>query len=92
MSKSEKPVLDGKDLALRIKDFIETDLGEQYLTSLSLQYNVLHQRAEAEGLSMEQKAFLVERAAGLKTAITYLTSRAEQLDKGYYDEKKEDAA
>ena len=79
--------LDAKRLAEAIKDFTASDLGQDYLTALGLQYNGLHHAAESEDLSIEQKAMKIERAAGVKWAIDYLTSRETLLDQGYYKKK-----
>ena len=75
---------DAKHVATLINQFLETELGQLYVEQLSVHYNGLHQAAEAQGLDIEHKALLVERAAGVKFAITWLTSRDELLAQGYF--------
>jgi hypothetical protein len=82
-------VKDGKHIASLSAEFLKTELGELFVQQLSLHYNNLHQQAEEDGLSIEQKALKIERAAGVKFAITWLTSRDKLLAEGYW---KEDAS
>lgn len=76
-----------KQLAELAQAFLETDFGQYYLQVMSVQYNALHQAAESKELSIEQKALQVERAAGLKWAINWLTNQDQLLKQGYYEEK-----
>lgn len=62
-------------------DFIRSDLGQHCLTQWSNKYNELHHTAEGEGLTPAQKAAKVDRAAGLKIAIDFLTTRAADAEK-----------
>jgi len=67
--------------------FAKSEFGERFLSALSLQYNGWHQDAESEQLTSEQKAMKVERAAGVKWAIDYVTTRQMLLKtKAYEDE------
>ena len=79
-----------KALAELSHDFLQTPLGEYFLTQLSVHYNALHQAAESEELSLAQKAMKIERAAGVKFAIDWFTSRDALLAQGYF--KDEEAA
>lgn len=79
--------LEGKDLAIEAKAFTESRFGQVLLKQLSLHYNALHQEAESEGLTVEQKVMKIERAAGAKWAIDYIMTRVKSLDEGYYDKK-----
>ena len=72
------------------KAFLASPFGKQYIAALGMQYNGLHQDAEREDLSPSQKAMKVERAAGVKFAISYLEERARYKD--IEDEKKKAAA
>ena len=63
----------------RVKAFLVTPLGKQFMLVLHTEYNDLHQAAEA-ATTMEQKALNVERAAGVKFAIGWLLER-----EGYKD-------
>lgn len=77
---------DAKTTAEAATKFLKTPFGKQFVQALNLHYNGLHQEAEDKSLSVEQKAMLVERAAGVKVAINYLLQR-EQLVKGEYFKK-----
>lgn len=77
------------ELAKACAEFIETDFGAFYIQQLSLQYNALHQAAESEEMSVERKALTVERAAGLKKAIDFLTTRSALSAAGYHEEPEE---
>jgi hypothetical protein len=77
-------VKDGKHIATLSSEFLKTELGELFVEQLSLHYNNLHQEAEGDSLTIEQKAMKIERAAGVKFAITWLTSRDELLAQGYW--------
>lgn len=79
--------LEGELLAKAISKFLSTELGEQFLTTLSLHYNDLHHQAEDVALTAEQKAMKVERAAGVKWCIDYLTQRQKNLEDGYWAKK-----
>lgn len=68
--------------------FLKTPFGEYFVDALSLKYNALHQQAEDETIGSERKAFLVERAAGVKVAIDYLLVRQANLDAGLVPEDK----
>lgn len=80
--------LDSEKVARLTHDFLETDLGKHHLAQLSVQYNGLHQEAESEKLSIEQKALKIERAAGLKIAIDLLTGPERLLAQGYFEKVK----
>ncbi len=79
--------IDAKREAELVHDFLGTELGEHYLTQLSLQYNGLHQAAESEALTFEQKALKVEKAAGVKVAIDILTQADALHEAGYFKTK-----
>lgn len=84
----DKP--DPIDLKQTLEDvhaFVGSDLGEQYLTSLSAKYNEMHHKAELETMTAEQKAFYVERAAGIKFAIDWLVNRNGQYERGDLEDK-----
>jgi hypothetical protein len=51
-------------------------------------YNGLLESAMQEGLHGEQKAFQVERAAGVKKCIDILTANAILIDSGTFDDDK----
>lgn len=75
--------LDDKALAELAKAFQDDPFGSYVLTQYSLQYNALHQQAESPSLSAEQKAMLIERAAGVKWAIDLITTKVKLMDEGY---------
>lgn len=75
-----------KELAEACADFVKSEFGEFLMFQLGLQYNGLHQSAEASDLTVEQKAMKIERAAGLKLAMDFVTSRAELHKQGYHRE------
>lgn len=79
-----------KEQAQQAKQFLNTQYGAQFITKLSLLYNNLHQEAENEGINVEAKAMKIERAAGLKIAITELTGIVDLLDQGLLEEKEDD--
>jgi hypothetical protein len=83
---TDSPVDDLKKRAQEAADFLKTDYGMHYLQLLSIKYNQLHQEAEAERLDASAKAFLVERAAGVKFAIDKLTENANLLREGVFRE------
>lgn len=78
----DKPT--AKQVAEMASEFLKTPFGEMFIAAASLQYNGLHHEAEDQTATCEQKAFKVERAAGVKWAIDYLTQRAELLKQGDY--------
>lgn len=73
---------DAKSAAEAASEFLASEFGQVYIAALSLKYNSLHQEAEDPELSIERKAFLIERAAGLKLAIDYLTVRDDAVKRG----------
>lgn len=79
---------DPKLLAEQCAEFVKGELGTYYLKVLSVQYNAFHQQAEDASLTAEQKAGLVDRAAGLKFAIDWLTSRQQMYDRGDFNKKE----
>jgi hypothetical protein len=85
MTKADPP-LDGKKLAQDIHLFLEDELGKHLIKQLSYKYNELHQAAESEDLTIEQKALKVERAAGLKWALDYLLTRNQRFVEGYWED------
>lgn len=72
--------------AKELTKFLTSAAGERLLVHLSVRYNQLHQDAEQQGLSSEQKAFLVERAAGIKLVIDDLQSPGALLEAGYFEQ------
>lgn len=74
----------GQDISL----FLSTDTGVRYLQALELKYNTLHRNAEEITLNIEQKAMSIERAAGVKWCIEWLTQRSISYESGYYTKKK----
>jgi hypothetical protein len=86
---SKEDPIEAKRLAEELQAFLATPLGKHILQAFSLRYNTLHQAAEDEWLTAEQKGLKVERAAGVKWAITYLTSRPQLLSEGFYDKPKD---
>lgn len=74
----------GQDISL----FLSTDTGVKYLHALELKYNSLHRDAENVTLNIEQKAMSIERAAGVKWCIEWLTQRSISFETGYYTKKK----
>lgn len=66
--------------------FLESDFGKHYIQQLQLNYNTLHHEAESQNATAEQKAFLVERAAGVKFAIDYLFLRRQRVLDGEFAE------
>lgn len=69
-------------------DFLETRFGKHFIEQLSMRYNVLHQSAEREKMTSEQKAMKVERAAGVKFAIDWLVQKDQQLAAGMFPPDK----
>lgn len=76
-----------EQVAEQVQAFLATPLGKRYLQTLSVQYNNLHQEAESEALTPGQKAAKIDRAAGVKFAINWLTDR-EALRAAEYFAKK----
>jgi hypothetical protein len=76
-----------KQVAQMAHDFLETPFGKYFINHLSVQYNGLHQEAEDPSLSPAQKAYKVERAAGIKVAINFLLERDQLLQADYYKDK-----
>lgn len=68
--------------------FLQSKTGIAYLNVLQSQYNQWHHAAEQAGGTMEGKAMLVERAAGLRYAIDWLQERNDNYANGYYEKKK----
>lgn len=85
---TDQSQLTPKQIAEMASSFVESDFGQYYLTQMNLHYNALHQASESEDLSLAHKAYKVERAAGLKFAISWLTGKDSLLKSGYYDEKR----
>jgi hypothetical protein len=79
--------IDPQKMAEDVHAFILSDLGKYYMQSLSAKYNEMHHKAELETMTAEQKAFYVERAAGMKFAIDWMINRNGQYESGYYDKK-----
>lgn len=67
--------------------FILSDLGKQFMAAMASKYNDFHHKAELETMTAEQKAFYVERAAGVKYAIDWMANRNQQYESGYHDRK-----
>ena len=86
MSK-DQPTFTDKQLSELANEFVESPFGKHYLAQLALVYNALHQEAEREELTTEQKAMKVERAAGLRVAIDYMTGKQKLLQGGHFDRK-----
>lgn len=61
---------------------LDTEFGQKHLEWLSLLYNALHQEAEGD-LSAEQKAFRIERAAGVKQVIDHLMTQKQLIESEY---------
>lgn len=83
----DKPEIDPQKTAEDVHAFMLSDLGKQYMQSLSAKYNEMHHKAELETMTAEQKAFYVERAAGIKFAIDWFVNRNQQHESGYFDKK-----
>lgn len=84
----DKPeALDPLTVAEDVNAFLLSDLGKIYMTALNGKYNEMHHKAELETMSAEQKAFYVERAAGLKIAMNWMISRKQNYDNGAYEKK-----
>jgi hypothetical protein len=77
-----------KQIAEMASEFVESEFGQMYLNALNLSYNGLHQAAESEELTAERKGLKIERAAGVKLAITWLTGKDALVKAGHYKEKK----
>lgn len=78
-----------KQAAELAKKFAETEFGDFMLMSLGQKYNDLHHDAEGSSLTIEQKAMLIERAAGLKLAIDFVMVRVEAAKRGDFKDDKE---
>lgn len=77
-----------KQIAEEANAFIDSPFGKHFINQLQIKYNSLHHDAEHVDLSAEQKAYRVERAAGVKMAIDYLFMRRQRVESGEFDEKK----
>jgi hypothetical protein len=83
-----KPMSELERVAKLYATGIKSEFGQRHLTWLTLLYNQLHQEAEGD-LTAEQKAFRVERAAGVKQVIDYLMTQQELIESGYdFDQLK----
>lgn len=80
--------VDAQKMSEDVHAFMLSDLGIYFMQSLSTKYNDLHHKAELETMTAEQKAFYVERAAGLKFAIDWVANRNQQHESGYFDKKE----
>ncbi len=74
------------------KRFALSEFGQHVLIQIDTAYNDALSGAQQEGLTGEQKAFLVERAAGVKKCIDILTANAILIDSGTFDDDKPKAA
>lgn len=78
------------DMQKQVEDvhaFMLSDIGLSFMRSLNTKYNDLHHKAELESMTAEQKAFYVERAAGIKFAIDWMANRNQQHESGYFEKK-----
>lgn len=73
--------LTAEQLADECAKFVASEFGQQAMTAFGLMYNGLHQEAE-NAVTSEEKAFKVERAAGLKEAISWFQTRAQMSEQG----------
>jgi hypothetical protein len=80
--------LSAKKVASDVHQFLASELGKFYIDSLAVKYNELHQTAEDEGLTAGQKAAKIDRAAGLKMAIDFLTMRNAAFERGEFEDKE----
>lgn len=78
---------DQRLIAEAAKEFANSDFGKHFITKLSLTYNGLHHDAE-KAETVEAKAMKVERAAGVKVAIDFISERIALLDNGHFDNKE----
>jgi hypothetical protein len=76
--------LDPMTLAEKLTAFMDSDTGLALLTAMNNEYNQLHHKAEDFTLSMEHKAYKVERAAGIKWCIDWMMTRKANLERGAY--------
>lgn len=75
---------DPKLITEAAKQFSDSEFGKHYIAQLSIIYNGLHQEAEGN-LSIEQKAMKIERAAGLKIALDFISERVALFEQEYFD-------
>lgn len=75
------------EIAEDINGFLASSTGQHLIKTLNDKYQLWHHQAEQVG-TIEGKAMLVERAAGLKFAIDWLSERNTNYENGYYDKKK----
>jgi hypothetical protein len=78
------PELDPMTLAEKLTAFLDGDAGPVYLNALNTEYRQLHHKSEDTSLPPYQKAYLVERAAGIKWCIDWLMTRKRNLEDGRY--------
>lgn len=86
MSDTKQRIDEAEAHAKEMSRFMRSALGQRLLSHLSVRYNALHQEAEQTNLNSEQKAFLIERAAGLKLVIDDLQSPGALLEAGYFEQ------
>lgn len=79
--------IDPKQTLEDVHAFMLSDLGKQFMVGMSAKYNDMHHKAELETMTAEQKAFYVERAAGIKFAIDWFTNRNGQYERGDLQKK-----
>lgn len=71
------------------KAFLGTPLGQYVGEKVGQLYSDLHKEAESGDLTSEQKAFKIERAAGVQLVIDILTANAILLDSGTFERPKD---
>lgn len=76
--------LDPMTLAEKLQVFMEGDAGLALMTAMNNEYTQLHHKAEDNSLQPYQKAYLAERAAGIKWCIDWLMTRKQNLEAGRY--------
>lgn len=80
---SDTPEIIGQD----IQGWLLTDTGKRYIDALDFKYRELHRKAEDDTISLERKGMMIERAAGVKWCIEWLTQRSVNFESGYYTKK-----
>jgi hypothetical protein len=75
------------EIAEDIYGFMHSSTGKHLIKTFTDEYHTLHRKAE-QATTMESKAMLVERAAGVKYAIDWFQERKTNYESGYYTKKK----
>lgn len=77
-----------KEIAEMKQAFLKSEFGQLVAQKITEIHGGFHEDAE-KAATMEQKASLIDKAAGVNEVIRFFTSDVALLEQGYFEENKE---